>query len=296
MNPIEKISHKDTKLVMTILAKNESDIIRQNIEFHLKHGVDFIIATDNASTDGTREIFREYEKKGKIFLIDEAGRNKDQKNWVARMGEVAIERFGADIVVHNDADEFWVPASGSLKDDFLAHADADVFVVERVNVILENRDGKESFPKDTKYVVVNPIRSENVQQESREQNIYYFKLGPKIAFMTSIGNVRVIQGNHAIEDSGKQIRQRSINNITIYHFPVRSRKNFWKKVEQNGAAVGRNTGLAGGASWHIRRWYEAYNDGPLEKEYNKLTIARKEAEELLVRGVIKEIDFNEIIN
>ena len=40
------------KLIMTLLVKNEVDIVRQNIVFHLRQGVDFIIATDNISVDG----------------------------------------------------------------------------------------------------------------------------------------------------------------------------------------------------------------------------------------------------
>jgi hypothetical protein len=42
------------RLVMTLLVRDEIDIIRQNIEFHLRHGVDFVIGTDNGSTDEAR--------------------------------------------------------------------------------------------------------------------------------------------------------------------------------------------------------------------------------------------------
>ena len=48
------------KLVMTLLVKNEDDIIEENIKFHLASGVDFIIATNNNSTDHTRDILLKY--------------------------------------------------------------------------------------------------------------------------------------------------------------------------------------------------------------------------------------------
>ena len=37
------------KLVMTLVVRDEVDIIRQNIDFHLARGVDYLIAVDNGS-------------------------------------------------------------------------------------------------------------------------------------------------------------------------------------------------------------------------------------------------------
>ena len=47
-------------IVMTLLVRNEEDIIEANIEFHLAQGADFIIATDNRSTDRTRDLLLRY--------------------------------------------------------------------------------------------------------------------------------------------------------------------------------------------------------------------------------------------
>jgi glycosyltransferase involved in cell wall biosynthesis len=44
------------QLALTLLAKNEADVIDANIAYHLGAGVDFVVATDNGSTDGTLEI------------------------------------------------------------------------------------------------------------------------------------------------------------------------------------------------------------------------------------------------
>jgi hypothetical protein len=63
------INIKKNKLIMTLLVRNEEDIVRYKIDFQLRRGVDFIIATDNGSGDGTRDILRKYEKKGVYILL-----------------------------------------------------------------------------------------------------------------------------------------------------------------------------------------------------------------------------------
>src|SRR6266571_7502361 len=97
------------KLVLTVLARDEADIVDDQIRFHLNAGVDFVIATDNRSQDGTTEILESYARDGQLHLIREDGEYLRQADWVTRMARMAATDFGADWVISSDADEFWWP-------------------------------------------------------------------------------------------------------------------------------------------------------------------------------------------
>src|SRR3954452_20188062 len=104
------------KLVMTLLARDEADIVRDQLEFHLNGGVDFVVAMDNLSQDGTTEILESYARDGHVHLIRQDGEYLRQADWITEMGRMAATDFGADWVIHSDADEFWWPRGESLKD------------------------------------------------------------------------------------------------------------------------------------------------------------------------------------
>ena len=101
---------------MTLLARDEADIVDEQIKFHLNAGADFVIATDNLSQDGTTDILESYAKQRQLHLISEDGEYLRQADWITRMGRMAATEFGADWVIHSDADEFWWPRGDSLKD------------------------------------------------------------------------------------------------------------------------------------------------------------------------------------
>jgi glycosyl transferase family 2 len=149
------------KLVMTLLARDEADIVDAQIAFHLHAGVDFVVATDNRSEDGTTEILERYERAGYLHLLREEGEDMRQAEWVTRMARLAATEHGADWVINADADEFWWPRGGSLKEllatvperygvirgcwrHFLPRPDDGSFFAERMTVRL----GTPAFPGD----------------------------------------------------------------------------------------------------------------------------------------------------
>ena len=141
------------KVVLTVLARDEADIIDAQIAFHLNAGVDFVIATDNASRDGTTDILESYVREGCLHLIHEPAEGLRQGEWVTRMARLAAQEFGADWVINSDADEFWWPRGASLKEvlaavperygivqafwhSFVPRPDDDAFFAERMTLRL----------------------------------------------------------------------------------------------------------------------------------------------------------------
>ena len=104
------------KLVQTLVVRDEVDVVDDQLAYHLNAGVDFVIATDNLSADGTTEILESYARDGHLHLIREDSPYLRQADWITRMGRLAATDYGADWVIHSDADEFWWPRGESLKD------------------------------------------------------------------------------------------------------------------------------------------------------------------------------------
>ena len=48
------------KVVLTVLCRDEEDIIDAFCRFHLDKGIDHIVATDNGSVDNTRNLLKKY--------------------------------------------------------------------------------------------------------------------------------------------------------------------------------------------------------------------------------------------
>jgi hypothetical protein len=107
------------KLVQTLVVRDEADIVGEQIAYHLNAGVDFVIASDHDSNDGTTEILERYVREGHLRLIRVQGEMRDGP-WRTHMARLAATEHGADWVINTDADEFWMPRGGTLKDVFTA--------------------------------------------------------------------------------------------------------------------------------------------------------------------------------
>ena len=63
---------------MTLLVRDEEDIVEDHLVYHLNQGVDFVVVTDNNSVDGTRDVLDRFQRMGYVEVIDEPDDTYDQ--------------------------------------------------------------------------------------------------------------------------------------------------------------------------------------------------------------------------
>jgi glycosyltransferase involved in cell wall biosynthesis len=255
------------KLVMTLLVRDEEDILADNLDFHLAQGVDEVIVTDNGSVDGTLEILRSYEARGLVRIIVEPTDDYSQGRWVTRMARLAAAERGADWVINNDADEFWWPRTGSLRSVFEGlDADVGTVVGHRTNFVPRPEDGRPYWERMT-------------LRERESLNPVGKPLPPKLAHRAH-PEIVVVQGNHRIKgpDLGSELDDGSIE---ILHFPMRSYAQFENKIVKGGRAYARNKELPVNTGRTWRRLYETWEQGGLPGHYQENVVAESTRDDLI---------------
>jgi hypothetical protein len=262
-----------TRLVMTLLVRDNADILAANLDFHLAMGVDHVVVTDNASQDETRDIARDYVRRGVATLIEEPADDYDQSAWVTRMARLAARELAADWVINSDVDEFWWPLAGDLTSLFsTVPAEFGRVAAHRTN-FLPMRQPAGAFWRD---MVWRHVVSRNGLGEP---------LPAKIAHRAA-PDVIVAEGNHAVVSAllGPVDPQ---ERIVIFHFPYRSVAQYAAKIAKGGPAVGNNRKV-GADIFHVwRRHRELQQRGLLDDWYRGLVHGDDpQREELASRGEV----------
>jgi len=257
------------KLAMTLLARDEADVVDAQIAFHLHAGVDVVVATDNRSEDGTTEILERYEREGVLHLIREEADDLRQSEWVTRMARIAATDLGADWVLNADADEFWWPRAGTFEEilgsipdrfgavrgawrNFVPRPEDEPFFAERMTV----RYCLPTYLDDPLATVFKAIHRARA-------------------------DVRVGRGNHEAFGDGL-VPLRGWYPIEIFHFPVRSKEQGRRKYVTQYLALARNPDK--GTPGQIVEAYQADMAGCFDSFYEPLVLTDEALEVGLARG------------
>jgi hypothetical protein len=103
------------KIVLMLVIRDEEDIIKANLDYHLAAGVDFVMIADHLCQDRTMDIILDYQRQGYASVQSQPDSGFYQGRWLTQMAKEAFEQHAADWVIPGDADEFWwVEGVGTL--------------------------------------------------------------------------------------------------------------------------------------------------------------------------------------
>jgi hypothetical protein len=238
------------KIVMTLLARNEEELLDAHLAFHRAAGVDLVLAIDNASDDATPEIFKTHARDGFVNVTYEAGDLK-QADWVTRLARQAATEFGADWVIIADADEFYWPRGGTLNDVFSAVPARYGGVRGMLRNFAPRPYGDDFFAERMTVRVCNPGAEDNSPYSPR------FK-----AMHRGDPNVTVLPGSNRVDGSGLDPLP-GWYPIDVLHFPIRSLEHFTEKYLRWWSLLG--TRFSGAV-------HEAHSRGALGEFYESYVV------------------------
>lgn len=284
-------------------VKNEFEIIELSIK-HLRNiGVDHIMVCDISSDDGTAEALEKYKADDFeiLTLLDSSMSDNipPEESW-GYLTRQMYQKASVDWVIFQDADEFWIPASGNIKECEMLDS-YDVLSVERFNLAIEADN-----PKWADNLM--PIHYNNLQffTDNIDDLWEYMKNDDKNSWIK--GNIEskimarpkrisgLTDGCHDVIEAGEPLRRANANDMLIAHLPFSTRSRFYKKVEDisrgfkaegtdlfSGADTWKNNVIA----WQWRRWAAMAVQGKLDDEFERNIFNAQQIEQLRSQGAIK---------
>lgn len=290
------------RIAMSILVRDEADVIESNIRHHAAQGVATFIVTDNASVDGTAAILKSLSSEFDITVINEPSLTIDQDLWVTRMANELQSTNAADWVINNDADEFWLPSEGrsmaeaiqfELNQCQFPAQDVGVIYCQRYNLVpsKEAVESSEYHFTDNVYQVkcdwLDAKNELNLPEESAAilgggQHVIIRTLPGKV--ITKLSGLQSIDmGNH---DAAHSLKKINATSIEIAHYPIRTFSQFQKKVINYGSSIENNKRFDASISLHLRRWYDSYKKNTLAGEYAAIVLDEKKLKTLEESGIL----------
>ncbi len=198
------------RVVLTLLVRDEEDVLEANLAHHLSIGVDHVIVTDHRSTDGTPELLaRLASDDARLTVLREDSSELRQSDWVTRMARLAATELRADWVINADADEFWWPREGPLH-EVLAAVPSRFGALRGLwrNFVPRPDDGRSFFERMT----LRRPPSTALEDPFHAQVKVVHRAHPEVV---------VTQGNHDVLGAPLPLVREWLP-FEILHFPIRS--------------------------------------------------------------------------
>ena len=268
-------------LFMTLVVKNEEDIIEQHIRFHCAMGVDGFIVSSHNCTDGTNSILQKLKNEGLVReILYRTTPEHQHRVWVNEMMQIAKKKYKADWIINSDADEFYYSTKLNLKESIAECHGANLLEVDSIFLFPStNKD----FLKNS-YFVTRPFQAFEakmlgINNDSRYEDFIGSQGCTKV--ILKIKDVlKLVDGNHDAK-MRRPVRAHTAG-IRLYHYHIRSYKGWEEKVARWQEAVFKMPGSMGE---HMKKMVLLYQKGELPREFEaKFGDSMKEF--LLQQGVV----------
>jgi glycosyltransferase involved in cell wall biosynthesis len=273
-------------------VKDEAELIEKSIAHLRRIGVDLIIAYDVNSTDGTSELIEKYRSDHDFWILRVDDQTRDEFETWTRAMLALIKSAGADWVIFLDADEFWIPATGSLKEcDCLA--ENDVLSVPRFNIPMGA--GGPLMPRNLipghyheLMLYVHRVADLRAHLENDPAAVWIQGVDEDkvMARPERIGTIEVGAHNVFPADS-IPLRRAKPTDLFIAHLPFTTRSRFKRKVANIRKMLQAQEASMEGLAWHWRRWIDLADRGGLDGEYDRSLLTSDRVPELRRTGVIR---------
>lgn len=269
---------------MTLMVRDEADIVGAMLEHHREQGIDHVVITDNGSVDGTSEILQQFAADGFATVWHDPVHRKQQFATVTRMARYAASDLGADWVINADADEFWASADPrrTVRDELERVAqEVPYLTVPVVNLTgAPARDGSG----------LGRLRYRDIRSDAqlRAAGIPF----PPTADAVHRGHpdVEVSQGNHFVSAPGWEAGGAATDALIVLHLPWRSWRQYEQKVRLAGQAYLSNPDLTPSPRHHGMQDFRRWEDGRLEDVYVAKHPTPDELTRLVASGDVVEDD------
>lgn len=262
----DKKSAEKIRLIMTLLVKDEEEILEKNIRFHKEMGVDGFIVTSHNSKDKTNEILEKLKEEGIVLeIIYETDPAYHQVKFVDRMIKTAKRKYKADWIINADADEFYYSKSLNLKNE--------IYVAQKAGCNVIDVESTRIFPEDSSdylnnhYFVKNPFQTFEIEMLGTDNKVFRHYAGlyccPKVIHKTK-GYRKIEMGNHDVRMFGK--KRVTSSNIVLYHFIIRSYQAQIDKLKRYKESINL---ISKGFGDHTRNMIKLYEEGKLKDEFDK---------------------------
>lgn len=274
------------KVVLAVGVYDTADILADYLDWYLHIDIDFIVALDYGSTDGSIDILKRYERAGVLHWRPNPSHNYSRHNPFDAVATIAREEFGADWIIVCDTDEFLVTDGRSLSEVISQAIREDLAVVSVpcFNMTGPLVTGGASAPRQLTLRIDRPIVPAADQYLSDELPAPYIFLQhqPK-----TIARAKTLVGYNAGSHSARSTSGEcgSMRGMRFLHYQMRNSGTFERKIRNAARWLRENSELGPCFGWHWHRWVRLYEAGELGAEHARQFVTAERAQKLVEEGV-----------